>query len=192
MKYDVAAVDDIGDKFRVRYVDTYQNSILKNDGYYIKISNVAGDIIRNAISEHKKVYIPKNVPGELTIRDVVVDEVDGLEKDKMIALSDAYRKVDYQIFNVGAIDYFEFLNIFSRLASLGYFITDQNREEKYIEIIETGNEDLIEELEIYLEKKDNLDKISYVYNKTKDFEKKVMTCGSKEELDIIVENFYNS
>ncbi len=189
MKYDVAVVSDCGDKLAVKYVDTYQNTLLKNDGCYVKISNVAGDVIREAISEHKRVYLPKNVPGELCISDVVICETDGLEKDKMIALSDMYRKMDYHLFNVSAMDYFDYLGAFNVLASMGYFITDKNREEKYLEIIESGDEGLISNLETYLENKDKLEKISYVYNKSRSFEKKVIECDSNEDLVKIIEDF---
>ena len=189
MKYDVAAVSDLGDKLEIKYVDTYQNSMLKNDGPYVKISNVAGDVIREALSEHKRVYITKNIQGELCVSDIIIYETDGLERDKMIALSNVYRKMDYCLFNVSAMDYFDFLGSFSVLASLGYFITDNNREEKYLEIIESGDENLISALEIYLENKDKLEKISYIYNKVRQFEKNVMICNTVEDLNNIIKDF---
>lgn len=189
MKYDVVSVDDKGDKFSVKWVDTYQNALLKNDGIYVKVSNVAGDTIREALSNNKRVYLPKGVPGELSITDVVVVDTDGLEKDKMIALSDIYRKVDYQLFNVSAMDYFNYLNVFAKLASLGYFITNDNREEKYLEIIEANDEGLICDLESYLENMDKLSSVSYIHEKTKTFEKKIIECKTKDELDVIVADF---
>lgn len=189
MKYDVAAVSDLGDKLEIKYVDTYQNSMLKNDGPYVKISNVAGDVIREALSEYKRVYITKNIQGELCVSDIIIHETDGIERDKMIALSNVYRKMDYCLFNVSAMDYFDFLGSFSVLASLGYFITDNNREEKYLEIIESGDENLISVLENYLENKDKLEKISYIYNKVRQFEKNVMICNKVEDLNNIIKDF---
>jgi len=189
MKFDVVAVRDVGDKYRARFVDTYENSLMKNDEHYIKCSNAAGDAIRDAISKNKMVFLPKGVQGELTSMDVVITEVDGLTKDIMIALSDVYRKMDYGLFNVGAINYFDYLTVFSKLASLGYFITDDNREEKYLEIIETGDEELISDLELYLESMDKLSHISYTYHKTRKFEKDALNCKNKEELDALVDDF---
>ena len=40
MNYNVVAVTDDGDTYAVKYVDSYQNSLLKNDELFIKISNV--------------------------------------------------------------------------------------------------------------------------------------------------------
>lgn len=189
MKYDVAAVYDNGDNLSVQRVDTYQNSLMKGDGQYVRISNVAGDMIREALSEYKRVFLPKDVHGELCIKDVVIVDTDGLEKDRMIFLSDIYRKVDYHLYFASAIDFFDFMNASNELASLGYFITEKNREEKYLEIIESADEDLISMLEVYLENKDKLEKISYVYNKTRKFEKLVIDCKTPEELTQIKEDF---
>ena len=46
-----------------------------------------------------------------------------------------------------------------KLADAGYVITDKNREEKYLEILETGNENLIDLLEEYLNAKDDISPI---------------------------------
>ena len=57
-----------------------------------------------------------------------------------------------------------------QLADAGYIITDKNREEKYLEILETGDEYLIDLLEYYLNAKDDMSPIiSYrkLYNETK-------------------------
>ena len=54
------------------------------------------------------------------------------------------------------IDFVTFMQLNNKFASKGIFITDENREEKYIEIIETGEEELINELENYIELKDSI------------------------------------
>lgn len=189
MKYDVALVEDLGDKLKVKYIDTYQNSLLKSDGLYVKISNVAGDVIREAISEFKMVFLPKNINGELCISDVVIEDIDGFEKDKRIALVDIYNKMDYYQFNIGAIDFFNFLATYSKLAAEGYFIHEDNREEKYIEIIETDDEDLICVLDEYLELSDRIGKFSYLHRKNNRFEEKIINCKDNEELKMIMDEY---
>jgi hypothetical protein len=191
MKRSVAAVLDQDDKLFVKYVCSYQTSILKNDDLYVGITEVAGKIIQQAISEHKMVYLPKGVEGELSLRDVVISETDGVYKDKMVALSTLYRKVDYNLYNIGAIDFYDHMCAFNELSARGYFITDNNREEKYIEIISAGDEKLIDILEVYLEKKDKLDVFSYVWNRTKKYEKKIHECETQEEVSELIEEFNN-
>jgi hypothetical protein len=189
MNYDVVAVTDCGDMLRVKYVDTYQNSLLKNDELYVKISNVSSDVIRKALSEYKKVCIPKNVNGELSFHEIVVYDTNELERDKLIFLSEVYRRLDYHLFFVSAVDFYDYMSCFNELAARGHFIIDSNRQDKYLEIIESGDESLISALETYLECKDKLDTISYVYKRTKSYEKATMDAETKEDLDKIIESF---
>lgn len=57
------------------------------------------------------------------------------------------------------IDFISFIQINNKFASNNIYITDQNKEEKYIEIIESGNERLIEDLEKYITLLDNIKEI---------------------------------
>lgn len=57
------------------------------------------------------------------------------------------------------IDFISFIQINNKFASNNIYITDQNKEEKYIEIIESGNEHLIEDLEKYITLLDNIKEI---------------------------------
>jgi hypothetical protein len=54
------------------------------------------------------------------------------------------------------IDFVTFMQLNNLFAEKGFFITHKNKEEKYIEIIETGDENLIENLEQYITLLDNL------------------------------------
>ena len=54
------------------------------------------------------------------------------------------------------IDFVSFMNLNNKFANLGIFITDSNREESYIKIIETGIPSLIDDLETYINLKDSL------------------------------------
>lgn len=54
------------------------------------------------------------------------------------------------------IDFVTFFQLNTKFCSKGIFITEENREEKYIEIIETEDETLIADLEKFIELNDNL------------------------------------
>jgi len=192
MNYSVAAVHDRGEVLWVKYVDTYQNSLLKNDDLFVKLTGHAAGLIQKALSEHNKVYIPKGVAGEVTFADIIIEQTNELETNQRIALSKMYNLADYQLFINSAMDFFNYINTFNSLASLGYFITDQNREEKYLEIIESGDESLISDLELYLETKDKIQPMSYLFNKIKVSEKRILECETQEELDGVLEDLNNS
>lgn len=54
------------------------------------------------------------------------------------------------------LDFVTFMQLNNSFAAKGIFITEKNKEEKYIEIIETGDETLITELEKYIILLDNI------------------------------------
>ena len=54
------------------------------------------------------------------------------------------------------LDFITFMQLNNAFANKGIFITEKNKEEKYIEIIETGDEKLIEQLEQYIILLDNI------------------------------------
>jgi len=59
-----------------------------------------------------------------------------------------------------ALDFYHFIIANNVLISRGYSITDANREEKYLEIIATQDDALIQMLEDYLQSKESLDIIA--------------------------------
>jgi hypothetical protein len=54
------------------------------------------------------------------------------------------------------IDFVSFMSINNKFLEKGIIVTDSNREEAYIKIIETGDETLITDLEKYLSIKDDI------------------------------------
>jgi archaellum biogenesis ATPase FlaH len=54
------------------------------------------------------------------------------------------------------LDFVTFMQLNNAFATKGIFITEKNKEEKYIEIIETGDENLIQDLEKYIMLLDNI------------------------------------
>lgn len=60
------------------------------------------------------------------------------------------------ILTVKLIDFVTYINLNNRFSSKGIFITDNNKEEAYIKIIETGDETLITDLETFITIKDSL------------------------------------
>lgn len=65
------------------------------------------------------------------------------------------------------LDLITFMLLNNKLANKGFYITEDNKEEKYIEIIETCDEQLIEDLEKYIFL---LDKIKILQNKKNEYD----------------------
>jgi hypothetical protein len=66
------------------------------------------------------------------------------------------------------MDIVKFMILTNEFMSKGIFVTDDNREECYIKIIEMGEESLIEKLEEYLNMKDS---INVIQSKKEEYQK---------------------
>jgi len=64
---------------------------------------------------------------------------------------------DLLIFSL--IDFVDLMLLNNKFADLGIFITDDNREEAYIKIIELGDPELIDDLERFINLKDSIAQI---------------------------------
>lgn len=90
------------------------------------------------------------------------------------------------------IDFVTFMQLNNSFADKGIFITEKNREEKYIEIIETGDGSLIEDLEQYINLLDNLKNVKKKkdeYSKIMNDLRNVENYNDVSEVNSIVEEY---
>lgn len=90
---------------------------------------------------------------------------------------------------ISSLDIFEFLSIFSNFAEMGIFITDTNQEEKYLEILSKGDENLIEELEKFLDVKDRLSRVKNFHEKLSKTIGKLSSADKIEEMEKIYNTY---
>lgn len=86
-------------------------------------------------------------------------------------------------------DFFEFNVLNNKLIDAGYVITDDNREAKYLEIINTGNPDLINDLDAYLEVKDRISISVHNYNNFQAFKAAVNDAPDGSTVDAAYASF---
>jgi hypothetical protein len=98
-----------------------------------------------------------------SLYDITVDT-----PNKFAIMFKAKEYIENRSSNADVVDYLDYIDINNELASRGFFITDSNKEEKYLEILETGDDILIDLLEEFLAIKD---KISVFKNARKVFTK---------------------
>lgn len=78
------------------------------------------------------------------------------------------------------------------LMSRGFFISDENREEKYLEIVSTEDDNLIEIFLKYLDAHDWLAKEDTVMDMYEGFEREIETCRTKEEVDALFLKYFSN
>lgn len=185
MKFELALVESFNkDYWIVKGITTSLIEGLLETQDRVRISYLTYLEIENALKDNKNVYINKNfttpevMPSDLLIRD----SEENITELKSFVLN----KLENIIYPVQAKSLsFDILNFTLKnniLCSKGYFITDDNREEKYIEILESGDKDLFKDLESYLESYDNLKNALYFENKIKQYKSDIENCLTKDEV----------
>ncbi|EPY8037416.1 hypothetical protein ACXG0S_001998 [Campylobacter coli] len=103
--------------------------------------------VLEALADKKTCKFYKDVE-VLTLENLEIDESSNLVKNSYIF---QLTSVMGQIFTkIPQYTYFRFQYLNNIFASMGYFITEKNREEIYIKILETDDDALISNLEEYL------------------------------------------
>jgi hypothetical protein len=165
--YDLAVVEDCGTYWKINSViQNTMEGLEENNELLIRLSFLAHEQIADAISSKKLVHIPKGnfrsvelLPGEFLIVEPGVDE---LQSHKDAVLVKIRSMVTPIITKISSMTMYGFIVLNNDLSSNGYFITNQNREEKYLEILETGDEKLIAKLEEYLNYKDEIENVAFI------------------------------
>lgn len=149
----------------------------------------------------------------------IVENKDPVVAAKNLALLDITNLINQNVFQMSIIDTMDFLNSYMRLLNYGIFITDENREDKYFEIIDSAqtveepeplNEDSsFEEEQDYIEKKraydiaqdklrtletylnayDKLSKVKFVDNLLNKSKEEVIKSSTVEDVESAVKEY---
>jgi len=153
--------------------------------FYLIVGNEVALEIKRNIAEGNIVTIPvaDAESGDVTIDSFTIDVPGDLDAYKNKAKQRISNVFSFYLASTGGMVFFQAMTSFSILASHGYFITDENREEKYLEIINTGDEDLITALEEYLDAYDNISPVAGMYSSLKQAKLEIDAATSEEEVD---------
>lgn len=129
----------------------------------------------------------------------MIEELEGIKLDTyagkaVIALRTKLKGIlgDSGFLLLHLMDIVDFMMLHDKFASKGIFITQDNREEKYIEIIQTGDQDMIDDLERYIGYLDRLTDLRAkidTYNDIIQELKEVSDPNSEEEVNNIVKDY---
>jgi hypothetical protein len=191
--YDLAIVEDRGSYYQVLGLtkNTF-DAVANGEEKHLKLSSMAADMIRDEFSKGNLVRLPKVLqfgevlPGELQI---IKPQDDPLQAHKNASIYKLKQLVTFELGKISSFDLYRYNVLHDELAAEGYFITSKNREQKYIEIIEAGDVDLISSLEKYLEARDNLDRAVSAHQRIDSVIKLVQSQTTNEEVDRITNEF---
>jgi len=192
--YELAIVEDRGPYWQVVNVtkntlDSLANreekSLKLNYSTYLHIKDavMAGKIVKI----QKSLAIDEVMPWETEIVDL--GETDMLQETRNAAITKVRMLVTPEMSKASGLALYGFIILNNDLASAGYFITNENREEKYLEILETGDEKLIAKLEDYLNYKDEIEAVAQLERKFSAYRNEIRSAATVEEVKKIEERF---
>jgi hypothetical protein len=174
--------------------------ILLNSNEYVEVSPSAYLRIINKLDLHRTepecvIYydatLNPSILQDSDIKEIEKPELsvqDKLEKEKTHFI----RVMGDSIGDKMSISNFALFNFFKLnhyLASKGYFITDENREEEYLKVINSGDADVLEKLSEYLDALDEFNAIDEAYKSFKEFKDRIDGAIDEKELRAIYDEF---
>jgi len=192
IKYNVANVIDLGSYYRARSVAKSDMAYIEPGRLYLKLSALCAEKIKAELEKGTEVLIPKDLEREVLPMDLVLNETDPLTVIKGMALARMGSKIDGHLASVSALEFYNFFTIHAKLMDAGYIITDENREEKYLEIINSGSNEIISALEEYLEARDNINIVSWAYKQLKRARETMEDVKNEEEVKKIETSFFEA
>ena len=207
MKFDVATVKDGGEYWVAQDVIEYDFVTLDIGEQYVRVSNIAAKEIKAALEVGFLVLLPKNLGREIGVMDIIIHKVDRLTAEKEIAKSNIRRTLDACLETLSIIDIYAYTAIFSKFASRGIFITDENvekvkelytidkealkdRDDAYVDIIMANSQEDLEDLQVLVDSQDKMKRVYEMYREVKDTEKKIDNAETLEEIAKIKELFF--
>ena len=184
----VLVTNDIGDSTRITNTIIQHNDFEGGPGYYLTRDKKLFQKIRDLLV-HNIVEFDNPLEGELIFEDLNIIQKDSFTELKDRTFTKAMEYMNSRLKVASVLDVYEYINYNNILIDKGYFITDENRMAKYLEIVETGDEELFQILEKYLELKDRLNEGNMLNNIWLKFKNTVTGAVTKEEIDTAYKEF---
>lgn len=161
---------------------------------YIALSNEVALKLKNELNQGMVVTIEKKKVDDPKSKDIPLSDFDvtkpkTLDQKKSAARAKVHQRISGYTALLSAFDIFEFVMVSGKLQSMGFNVLNtEKQEEVYLGIIETGNEDLITDLERFLEVKDIFDNIMKKYRGLKQYFREINDCDTEDELQEVIES----
>jgi hypothetical protein len=189
-----AQLSEYGSYYRVSNIYLSEVKYILPNAKYVGLPNSVALYLKNELNQGKNIIIKKELVDkrespDIPLEDFEITEPSTLEEKKSQVKSRVNQRISAYTAMLSGLDMYEFFVVFTKLQSLGYNVLDeQNKENIYLDIINTGDEDIINDLEKFLELKDRFDNISKRHRGIREFFKEVDEAEDEEELNDIVES----
>lgn len=152
------------------------------------------ETVATALIEGKNVFIPKDLSKQIDITDIVIESVDPLQTAKNVAMLQIKDLIyNKRINKICIADIYTFAILNNWFIEKNIIITDENREAKYLEVINLVAEmtdtvlanQYIENLEALLAAKDNVDDAYGYYKALKRYLDQIESATTQDQITTI-------
>ena len=161
-------------------VDTSKFLEVEDIVFFKKVEQIVGD---------NEIKYSSDFKGQLTFGDLIITPINDLDATKVNALTKARMELLSRLDMTVLFQFFEFIMMEHNLREKGYTITDENREDMYLRIINTGDVELIGQLEKYLNAKDQLTQHYAWYQRFSDASKKIEESVDSKQVQTVLNEY---
>jgi len=140
------------------------------------------DFIKGKL-QNNQVQFSKETTGNLLKEDLVIFPLDKMSYKRGKTLNKAREYISTRLNAVALFDLYEFMICNNELLERGFTVTNENRRDQYIKIIEKGDPETIDLLEKLVTVKERLESVAGWYRQYRDFEKDINRCSTVDEID---------
>jgi len=188
-----AQLSELGTVYRVNNVIFAEAKYILPNAKYVALPNSVALALKNQLNQGKGVSIKKEFIDNPKTKDIplenfVIEEPNTLDQKKSATKARVHSRISAYTAMLTGFDILEFWMILGKLQSMGFNVmNDENKEQIFLDIINTGNEDLITDLERFLEIKDIFDSMMKKHRGLKQYFIEINECDSEEELQEVVD-----
>jgi len=182
-------IHDIGAKYQITGTRLENDDFAVDSDLYFEVKSVDFfEFVKELVMGNNTVTYPKTI-SPASEEDLLISPLKDLDIHKARARTKGKHILkgftDFTIL----FDFFSFQVDNNWLISNGYFITDANREEKYLQVINTGDQVAIDTLERYLGSLDKLSVYKHTHDNFLEFKEAVNDATKIKEIDNLFDDF---
>lgn len=185
-------IAELGNVYIVKNVILSEAKYILPNSKYIDVPNEVALKLKHELNRGMFITIEKELVDNPKSKDVPIDDFkievpNDLEKKKSAIRAKMNQRVSAYTAMITGFDMLEFWLTTAKLNAMGYnVLNESNKEEEFLRIIQTGDEDLISDLERFLEVKDVFDKMMRKHRALKQYFQEINACENEEELEEVV------
>ena len=187
-----AQLSEYGDHYKVVNVILSEVKYILPNAKYVALPNQVALELKNKLNNGMVISIDKELidspkSKDIPLSDFKIEEPNTLDLKKSAAKARVKQRVSSYMAMLTGFDVLEFFMILGKFNSMNFPVMDESqKEEVFLNIINTGDEDLITDLERFLEIKDTFDKMMKKHRSIKQYFREIDECDTEEELEEVI------